>query len=82
MNISLTVKTPNMRSFNLSNKDGFFKNKVKAATLERDNILLLTNTQVRNKSNYISFKMKTKSIFFLMEENIIESLGIQPQQLE
>ena len=82
MNISLTVKTQNMCSFNLSNKDGFFKNKVKAATLERDNILLLTNTQVRNKSNYISFKMKTKSIFFLMEENIIESLGIQPQQLE
>ena len=33
MNISLTVKTQNMCSFNLSNKDSFFKNKVKAATL-------------------------------------------------
>ena len=48
MNISLTVKTQKMCSFNLSNKDGFFKNKVKAATLEHDDIHLLTNTQAGN----------------------------------
>ena len=56
MNISLTVKTQKMRSFTLSNQDGFFRNKVKAATLERDDILLLTNTQVGNKSNMLTRK--------------------------
>ena len=39
-----------MRLFNLSSNDGFFRNKIKAATLE-DDILLLTNTQVEKKSN-------------------------------
>ena len=43
-----------MRSFNLSSNDGFFKNKVKAATLGQDDILLLTNTQVGNKSNILT----------------------------
>ena len=54
INISLTLKTQNMRSFNLSSNDGFFRNKVKAATLEQDNILLLTNIQVGNKSNMLT----------------------------
>ena len=43
-----------MRSFNLSSNDGFCRNKVKAATLEQDNILLLTNIQVGNKSNMLT----------------------------
>ena len=55
MNISLTVKTKNMQFFNLSNKDGFYKNKVKAATLKRDDLLLLTNTQFGD-----IFKMLTR----------------------
>ena len=54
MKLSLTLKTQNMRSFNLSSNDGFFKNKVKAATLEQDNILILTNTQVGNKANMLT----------------------------
>ena len=49
MNMSLAVKNQNMRYFNPSNKDGFYKNKVKAATLEDDDVLLLTNTQVGDK---------------------------------
>ena len=54
MNISLTLKTQNVRSFNLSSNDGFFKNKVKAVTLEQDDIILLTNTQVGDKSNMLT----------------------------
>ena len=54
MNISLTLKTPNVRTFNLSSNDEFFKNKAKAATLEQDNIILLTNTQVGAKANMLT----------------------------
>ena len=53
MNISLTMKTQNVRSFNLSSQDGFFKNKTKAVTLEQDDIILLTNTQVGDKSHML-----------------------------
>ena len=54
MNISLTLNTQIMRLFNLSSNDGFIRNKVKAATLEQDDTLLLTDTQVRNKSNMLT----------------------------
>ena len=54
MNISLTLKTQKLRSFNLSSNDGFFKNIVKAATLEQNYILLLTNNQVGNKANMLT----------------------------
>ena len=54
MDISLTLKTQNVRSFNLSSHDGFFKNKIKAVTLEQDEIILLTNTQVGDKSNMLT----------------------------
>ena len=43
-----------MCSFNLSSNDVLFRNKVKAATLEQDDILLLPNTQVGNKSNMLT----------------------------
>ena len=74
MNISLAVKTQNMRSFNLSNKDGLFRNKVKAATLEQDDILLLTNTQVGTKSNNLTkefnlegYKLLNNSTYNIMK---------------
>ena len=54
MNISLTLKTQNVRSFNLSSNDGFFMNTVKSVTLEQDDIILLTNTQVGDKSNMLT----------------------------
>ena len=34
--------------------NGYFKNKVNAANLERDDILLLTNTLVGKKSNMLT----------------------------
>ena len=33
---------------------GFFKNKIKAVTLEQDDIILMTNTQVGDKSNMLT----------------------------
>ena len=48
------MKTQNVRSFNLSSQDGFFKNKIKAVTLEQDDIILMTNTQVGDKSNMLT----------------------------
>ena len=54
MDISLTLKTPNVRSFNLSSHDGFFNNNVQAVTLEQDDIILLTNAQVGDKSNMLT----------------------------
>ena len=42
-----------MRSFNLSCQGGFYKSKVKAAILENDDILLLSNTQVGDKAGLL-----------------------------
>ena len=50
MNISLSIKTQNVRTFNLSSQDGFFKNKIKAVVLEQDDIVLMTNTQIGDKN--------------------------------
>ena len=44
------MKTQNVRSFNLSSQDGFFKNKIKAVVLEQDDIILMTNTQIGIKA--------------------------------
>ena len=51
MNLEIAFKTQNVRSFNLS-ETGLIsmKTKIKAAMLEGDNILCLTNTQIgRNR---------------------------------
>ena len=76
MNISLTVKTQNMRSFNISNKDGFFRNEVKAATLERDDILLLTNTQVGNKSIMLTRKFNLEGYKLLNNSTYNNKKGV------
>ena len=51
MNLELSLKTQNVRSFNLSeNGLSSMKTKIKATMLEGDDILLLTNTQIgRNR---------------------------------
>ena len=54
MNISLTLKTQNVRSFNLSSNVGFVKKEVKAVTREQDDIILLTNTRVGDKGNMLT----------------------------
>ena len=51
MNLEISLKTQNVRSFNLS-ENGLcsMKTKIKATMLEGDEILLLTNTQIgRNR---------------------------------
>ena len=51
MNLELSLKTKNVRSFNLS-ETGLcsMRTKIKATMLEGDDILLLTNTQIgRNR---------------------------------
>ena len=51
MNLELSLKTQNVRSFNLS-ENGLcsMRTKIKATMLEGDDILLLTNTQIgRNR---------------------------------
>ena len=51
MNLEISLKTQNVRSFNLSeNGLSSMKTKIKATMLEGDDILLLTNTQIgRNR---------------------------------
>ena len=62
MNRSQTVKTQNMHSFTLLSQDGFDKNKVKAATLECDNMQEGDKSRMLTKAfNHEGYKLLNNS---------------------
>ena len=75
------MKTQNVRSFNLSSQDGFFKNKIKAVTLEQDNIILLTNTQAGDKSHMLTKEFNIEGYEFLSNSthNNMKGVSISPK---
>ena len=78
MNISLSIKTQNVRSFNLSSQDGFFKNKIKAVVLEQDDIILMTNTQIGDKSNMLNkeFNLEGYEVIHNSSHNNMKGVSI------
>ena len=78
MNINLSIKTQNVRSFNLSSQDGFFKNKIKAVVLEQDDIILMTNTQIGDKSNMLNkeFNLEGYEVIHNSNHNNMKGVSI------
>ena len=78
MNISLSIKTQNVRTFNLSSQDGFFKNKIKAVVLEQDDIILMTNTQIGDKSNMLDkeFNLEGYEVIHNSSHNNMKGVSI------
>ena len=61
MNISISIKTQNVRSFNLSDKNDYkTKAKIEACLSEMDDIILLTNVQIGSNINKITRKFNDK----------------------
>ena len=63
MNLEISLKTQNVRSFNLS-ENGLYsmKKKVQAVMFEGDDILCLTNTQVQDPGSQEIIKTHRKSL--------------------
>ena len=78
MNINLSIKTQNVRSFNLSSHDGSFKNKIKAVVLEQDDIILMTNTQIGDKSNMLNkeFNLEGYEVIHNSNHNNMKGVSI------
>ena len=78
MNINLSIKTQNVRSFNLSSQDGSFKNKIKAVVLEQDDIILMTNTQTGDKRNMLDkeFNLEGYEVIHNSKHNNMKGVSI------
>ena len=66
MNLNFSCKTQNIRSFNFSsNIPNFYKRKVDALTLEQDDIILVSNTQIGRNRKILEdeFRFKGYEIF-------------------
>ena len=77
MNISLSIKTQNVRSFNLSDKNDFkTKAKIDACLYEMDDIILLTNVQIGNNTQKITKKFNNKGYEIFCNSKSNTSAGV------
>ena len=77
MNISLSIKTQNVRSFNLSDKNDFKTTaKIEACLAEMDDIILLTNVQIGNNTQKITKKFNNKGYEIFSNSKSNTSAGV------
>ena len=77
MNISTSIKTQNVRSFNLSDRNNNrIDPKIDACTFEQDDILLLTNVQIGSNKNRIAQKFLKKGYEIFINSNSNAAAGV------
>ena len=77
MNISLSIKTQNVRSFNLSDKNDYKTTaKIDACLAEVDDIILLSNVQIGNNLTKINKKFNSKGYEIFSNSKSNTSAGV------
>ena len=77
MNLNFSCKTQNIRSFNFSsNIPNFYKRKVDALTLEQDDIILVSNTQIGRNRKILEDEFRFKGYEILTNSTSNAAKGV------
>ena len=77
MNLNFSCKTQNIRSFNFSsNIPNFYKRKVDALTLEQDDIILVSNTQIGRNRKILEDEFRFKGYKILTNSTSNAAKGV------